>query len=319
MTTQAKWDLIALGLNAVDVLIRMPKQIKHDDKQFVDDLTIQGGAPIGSGSCGVARLGFNTAVVARLGDNTLSHISRQQFADSHVSLDLIVNDDHSCPAIALVQIDPVTAARTVFIQMDRYGYVQPADVPVDAIAQSKLLLVDSYDLTATETALLAAKKTSCQTVLDFESGDIAHMRKLLTLGDHVILPLAAAQKLANQSDPEQSLKALRQYTDGQLIITDGVHGSWALTTANTIIHQSAFAVQAVDTTGCGDAFHAGYMVGLLLDLPLNLRMELGSLLASIVATKVGGRQALPFGGQLQNHLRDDVSDALRAAIKEHAL
>jgi sugar/nucleoside kinase (ribokinase family) len=87
----------------------------------------------------------------------------------------------------------------------------------------------------------------------------------------------------------------------------------------TLHHQPAFVVKAIDTTGCGDAFHAGYMVGLLLALPLTLRMELGALLASIVATEVGGRQALPFAGELKNHLRDDISDALRQAILENAL
>lgn len=317
MNKQDPWDLIAVGLNAVDVLIRMPSEIHYDDKQFVEQMTIQGGAPIGSGCCGVSRLGFKTAVIARLGDNTLSHISRQQFAQSHVSTDLIINDAESRPAIALVQIDPVTAARTVFIQMDHYGYVQPADIPADAIAQSKLLLVDSYDLDATESALLAAKGTACQTVLDFEAGDLPRMRKLMAMGDHLILPLVAAQKLAEQTGPDSSLLALRSFTQGQLVVTDGVHGSWTLLSDNTVHHQRAFVVKAIDTTGCGDAFHAGYMVGLLLDFSLALRMELGALLASIVATKVGGREALPFAGELKNHLRDDISDALRQTILEN--
>ncbi|MBL4702140.1 MAG: hypothetical protein JKX85_12875 [Phycisphaeraceae bacterium] len=319
MTMQNKWDLITLGLNAVDVLIRMPKQIKHDDKQFVDDLTIQGGAPVGSGSCGVARLGFKTGIVARLGENTLSHISRQQFADSDVSLDLIITDQDSRPAIALVEIDPITAARTVFIQMDHYGYIKPDDVPADAIANARLLLVDNYDLDTTERALQAAQNTPCQTVLDFEAGDLDRMRKLLPLGDHLIFPLAAAQKLSDQIGAQQALTTLRKYTQGLLIATDGIHGSWALLPNNTIHHQPAFVIKAVDTTGCGDAFHAGYMVGLLLELPLEIRMELGALLASVVAMEVGGRQALPFKGEFKNHLRNDVSDALRKAILEHSL
>ena len=61
------YDLISVGLNTVDVLIRLPESVKHDGKQFVDDLIIQGGAPVGSGSCGVARLGFKVGIVARLG------------------------------------------------------------------------------------------------------------------------------------------------------------------------------------------------------------------------------------------------------------
>ncbi|MCC6581795.1 MAG: ribokinase [Phycisphaeraceae bacterium] len=318
METPDRWDLVALGLVAVDVLIRLPEQVRHDDKQFVDDLTIQGGAPVGSASCGVARLGFRAAVAARLGHNTLSAIARQQFADSHVALDLVVEDQDSRPAIALVEIDPVTAARTVFIQMDHYGYLQPADIPAEAIARARLLLVDSYDLDATERSLRAARAGTCQAMLDFESGDADRLRDLLSLGDHVILPLASAERLAEQSGPEPALHGLRKLTRGQLVVTDGVRGSWALHLDNQVHHQPAFRVRAIDTTGCGDAYHAGYAAGVLMNLPLHLRMELGALLASIVATQVGGRTALPWRNTLIQHLRDDVSPALRRAIEELA-
>jgi len=46
------YDLIAVGLNAVDVLVRLPESVRHDDKQFVGDLAIQGGAPVGSDAAG---------------------------------------------------------------------------------------------------------------------------------------------------------------------------------------------------------------------------------------------------------------------------
>jgi len=45
------FDLIALGLNAVDVLVRLPEHVKRGDKQMVSDLIIQGGTPAGSGAC----------------------------------------------------------------------------------------------------------------------------------------------------------------------------------------------------------------------------------------------------------------------------
>src|SRR5665213_3423806 len=95
-------DLIALGLNAVDVLIRLPFQIRKDDKQMVSDLVIQGGAPTASGACGVARLGYNVAYVARVGSNTLSATCTEEFRKSGVSTDLFVHDEGSQPALALV-------------------------------------------------------------------------------------------------------------------------------------------------------------------------------------------------------------------------
>lgn len=305
------YDLIAIGLNAVDVLVRLPESVKHDDKQFVDDLIIQGGAPVGSGCCGVARFGFRVGMVARLGNNTLSSISIEDFRSNGVDTGLVVRDEESRPAIALVEIDHKTAARTVFIQMDHYGYLKRADIPAAEIAQAKAILVDSYDLDATEAALEAAAGTACRSILDFESGNTVRLRKLLGMGTDPILPLAAARSLTGETDPGDVLRSLGDLCPGQVVVTDGIHGSWALDrNSGEILHQRAFVVQPVDTTGCGDAYHAGYIVGLLEGWPLEIRMEFGALLASHVAGRVGGRTALPWRKDASSMVRNDLSPSL---------
>jgi sulfofructose kinase len=310
------YDLISVGLNAVDVLVRLPAEIQHDGKQFVDDLIIQGGAPVGSGSCGVARLGFKVGVVVRLGQNTLSSVSLEDFRANGIDLGLVVRDEDSRPAIALVEIDHRTAARTVFIQMDNYGYLQPQDIPAAEIAQARVLLVDSYDLDATEKALAAAKGTPCRSILDFESGPREHLLKLLEMGTDPILPLEAARHLTGRREPLEVIRALSDLCPGQVVITDGIHGSWAWDRdASAVVHQPAFVVHPVDTTGCGDAYHAGYIVGLLEGWPLNIRMEFGSLLASRVAGSVGGRTALPWRKDAPGLIRDDLSQSLKDKLQ----
>ena len=309
------YDLIAIGLNAVDVLVRLPESVMHDDKQFVSDLIIQGGAPVGTGCCGVARMGFRVGMVARVGNNTLSAICLEDFRSNGVGTELIVRDEDSRPAIALVQIDHQTAARTVFIQMDSYGYLRPGDLPGAEIAQARALLVDSYDLDATEAALEAAAGTACRSVLDFESGDQKRLKHLLAMGTDPILPLAAARSLTGMHEPADVVRSLGDLSRGRAVITSGVHGSWALDgSSGNIIHQAAFVVEPVDTTGCGDAFHAGYIIGLLEGWPLELRMEFGSLLASRVAGSVGGRTALPLRKDAPSMVRDDLSSSLKLKL-----
>jgi len=311
------YDLISVGLNAVDVLIRLPESVKHDGKQFVDDLIVQGGAPVGSGSCGVARLGFKVGIVARLGRNTLSAVSLEDFHTNAVDTGLVVRDDNSRPAIALVEIDPRTAARTVYIQMDNYGYLQKQDIPSSEIAQARVLLVDSYELDATETALAAAQGTPCRSILDFESGPRERLTRLLQMGTDPILPLEVARHLTGRHEPPEVIRALADLCPGQVVITDGIHGSWAWDrAASRVVHQAAFVVQPVDTTGCGDAYHAGYIVGLLEGWPLELRMEFGSLLASRVAGRVGGRTALPWRKDARGLIRDDLSPSLKNKLEK---
>ncbi len=111
-----------------------------------------------------------------------------------------------------------------------------------------------------------------------------------------------------------ALRAISKHTSAQLVATDGVNGSWALSDGK-IIHQAVFLVKnPVDSTGCGDAFHAGYATGILEGWPLEMRMECGAFIASLVVQKLGGRAALPFKKDLPKVLDKRISRNLREAI-----
>src|SRR5271165_5809246 len=106
---------------------------------------------------------------------------------------------------------------------------------------------------------------------------------------------------------------LAKKTTAQLIVTDGVHGSWALT-GDGVLYQPAFAVAAVDTTGCGDAFHGAYGAGILGGLPLRGRMELAAWVAAQVACGLGGRNHLPTRDVLRHTDWSVFSSELRAGL-----
>ena len=55
----------------------------------------------------------------------------------------------------------------------------------------------------------------------------------------------------------------------------------------------AHHVVAVDTTGCGDVFHAGYVHGLLMGWSPDRRFRFSAWAAAEVATRLGGRDGIP--------------------------
>ena len=54
-----------------------------------------------------------------------------------------------------------------------------------------------------------------------------------------------------------------------------------------------FEVEALDTSGAGDAFDAGFLAGLLKKWPLDKAVELGSAVAALKVMNVGTRKGLP--------------------------
>jgi sugar/nucleoside kinase (ribokinase family) len=175
--------------------------------------------------------------------------------------------------------------------------------------------VDGYETEASRAALLAARAAGIRSVLDLEAGDPAILKELLALGTDAILPIAAARALTAAESPGNALRGLAQWTGAQLLVTDGAHGSWALDPATgTILHQPAFPVAVVDTTGCGDCYHAAYLSALLSGWPLPLRMEFASWVAGYVAEALGGRTHLPTRAALRARDRSLLSAALREKL-----
>ena len=215
--------------------------------------------------------------------------------------------------MAVVEINPA-GERTVFYSLNGYRSLGAGDVPVDAIRQAKLLLVDGYETEAALAALQAATGTDCVSVVDVEAGDPATLRQIIALAGHAILPLVAAQELTGKAEPETALRALCAWTPGQLAVTDGSRGSWALDATGYLLHQPAFPVEVVDTTGCGDAFHAAYASALLDSLDLPLRLEFAAWFASRVALSLGGRTNLPTRRSLREGDLTPLSEKLRAHL-----
>ena len=116
-----------------------------------------------------------------------------------------------------------------------------------------------------------------------------------------ILPLEAAQALTGKETIEECTLALDKLTDAQVVITDGANGSYSVDNGE-LIHQTAYKVNVVDTTGCGDAFHAAYASALLQGMNSKQRMNYASFFAAQVAQHFGGRTFLPSREFMKEHL-----------------
>lgn len=307
-------DVLVGGLNILDVLVRMPDRVQRGKKHQVGELLVEGGAPAGNAACVIASLGWRTGFIGRLGDNTLSMIARSEFTRHGVIEDFFIHDPSASPGVAVVEIDSKTGTRTVFYSLAGYRHLQAADIDAGLVRKAKLILVDGYETEGALAMLEAAAGTECRSVVDIEAGEPGLLRRMISLATDAILPLDTAQSLTGRSDPADVLEELSGWTDGQVIVTDGERGSWAATLGG-VLHQPAVPVKAVDTTGCGDAYHGAYASALLDGLPLSLRMEFAAWVASRVAQFLGGRNTLPTRDSILAAEEDGLPAELRRQLQ----
>jgi sugar/nucleoside kinase (ribokinase family) len=92
--------------------------------------------------------------------------------------------------------------------------------------------------------------------------------------------------LSGQTGLEDGCQALLERGVGCVAVTDGPRGA-LVADGSGVERVPAFAVDVVDTTGCGDAFSAGFLRGLSLGLARRDAAALGCAAAGFVAGGLG--------------------------------
>jgi sugar/nucleoside kinase (ribokinase family) len=129
---------------------------------------------------------------------------------------------------------------------------------------------------------------------------------------HVTMPVLAEhvpESLTGERDPERALRKLRRQHRGVICVTLGVHGSMALD-GDHLIHVPAFPVHAVDTTGAGDVFRAGFVYGALAGWPTLEILRFANAAAAVSCTRLGAISAIPTRAEVEQLLRTARAQSL---------
>jgi sugar/nucleoside kinase (ribokinase family) len=111
------------------------------------------------------------------------------------------------------------------------------------------------------------------------------LRRLVSEVDVFLPNHDEALAITGQPDLPSAAQALLDLGAGTVIIKAGEAGSLALQHRQSMIHQSAIPVEAVDTTGAGDSFNAGVMCGLARGWSMDRVLQFSNAVAGIVVTR----------------------------------
>ena len=138
--------------------------------------------------------------------------------------------------------------------------------------------------------LAQARESGATTSLDILApGDpdlLAWIADALPHADYVLPNDEQVLGFTGATSLEEGARALVARGVGCVAVTQGAKGALVVT-ADEVIEVPAYEVEVVDTTGCGDAFSAGFLRGLSLGGDLRAAARLGCATAAQVAQGLG--------------------------------
>ena len=136
-----------------------------------------------------------------------------------------------------------------------------------------------------ERARSAGLHTSVDVVHD-STGRWQRVVPALRFTDLFVPSLIEAAEITGLRDPMAAAAALRELGVRFAIVTDGPRGAW-VDHDDFRGHVPAFRVDTIDTTGAGDSFTGGVLVGLIHGLGAHEAARLGAALGALATTTIG--------------------------------
>ena len=231
---------------------------RANSKHALENFAERPGGEGASAAVGLTRLGWRVTYIGRFGDDPWGQRGQVALANEGVDVDDCVIVHGVTSRFALILIDASSGSRTVLWRRDPALALQPADIEDDLLRRARVLLVGSDDVPAMTSAAQRARRQDVRTVGDLEriqAGTDGLLREL----DVVIMAQSFPAAFTGISQLGAALRAVAKHSGAALTcVTLGEDGCLALA-AGEELRVPAIPTEAVDTTGAGDLFRAGFI------------------------------------------------------------
>jgi sugar/nucleoside kinase (ribokinase family) len=287
--------VVTLGVHVVDVLVRPVEQIpERQGGALVEQIRITPAGSAAGTAVTLAKLGAEVRSAGAIGTDALGDVLVDLLGRFGVDASLLVRREDVQTSASVLPIRP-DGSRPAFHVIGANATYSAADAPWDAIAAADYLHLGAPEFMGGEEAakiLAFARERGVATsadilapgeqaaaILDWIAPAFAHLDYLLPNQEQVLA-------LSGTSDLAEGCRALLERGVGCVAATCGAEGALVVDRESET-RVPAFQVDVVDTTGCGDAFSAGFLRGVSLGRARTDAARLGCAVAGIVAEGLG--------------------------------
>jgi sugar/nucleoside kinase (ribokinase family) len=297
--SQAEFDCVGFGLNAVDHLLVVSEYPAFDTKVRFTSYEKAAGGQTASAMVALQRLGLKTAYAGRFGSDEEGRFGYRSLEYEGINLEFAETVEGADTQLAFIIIDQGSGERTIVWDRDERLSYRADEAPIDIATRSRVLHLDAHDPPACAVMARAARPNG--TIITADIDNIYEgLPELLPLIDVLITSSEFPESLNGISDMHESLIEINnRYGCPVVGATLGARGALVLCNGE-FFESPAFEVPGGcrDTTGAGDAFHAGFIYGMLREDELEMCLRFGNALAALKCRSLGARNGLPTADEL---------------------
>jgi len=325
---QPTFDLVGVGLNATDTLIKVAHFPAYGGKVPIEAEILSPGGQVASALTAAATLGMRVKYIGTVGDDERGRIQLASLRATGINLD-DVEVRENCPnQMAYIVIDESTGERTVFWSRAPCLTLDPDTITAEKIGCARMLHIDGHDTPAVEKAARLARDLHIPVSVDVDT-IYPGFDRVLGFVDYLVASSEFPVRWTNENDPFRALEMIqkpirdagRRHDARSPRSVSPRHRRAAPKRAATkgsgyknaprpneprpegavrtrdhqgahsarFVYSPGFVVDCVDTTGAGDVFHGAFCYAVLEGMPIGDTLEFSNAMAALNCTRLGAR------------------------------
>ncbi|NNE80740.1 MAG: sugar kinase [Silicimonas sp.] len=291
----SQFDVSVVGLYILDILGRPVTSIPEGEiVDFIDEIRLTVAGTAGGTVIDLAKLGLNCQAVGAVGSDEKADFVMNRMQQFGIDCRNMARLDGVETSATILNVRP-NGERPALHCRGASDHFEVTDDMLADVLDCRFFhlggtgLLAKIDGEPSAELLKAAQEAGCVTTWDLVGAGPdtwQFVEPLLPHIDYFIPSIEEAEILSGVKGVEANIQFFQARGVKCSVLTLGADGSM-VAVGDERIHVSAYDIDVVDTTGCGDAYTAGFIAGLADDRPLEECAHLGTTSASLVASGLG--------------------------------
>jgi ribokinase len=297
------FDVVGFGALNLDKLFKVNMIAQKEEEGAVLDFKESAGGSAANTVVGLARLELKTGFIGKVAADSEGNFLLDDFKREGVDVNGISVSEMGRSGSVMDFYD-TEGDRALYVDPGVNDHIDFTDINLDYVSGAEFLHMSSF---VGERSFKAQKQLLEQLTgvkVSFDPGAIYARKGLAALKPiikktHVMFPNVIEVKLLTGQDYREGARTFRKLGVDVVAVKLGKRGCYVTDGKESHLIEP-YKVEAVDTTGAGDAFCAGFLYGLIKKKDLYECGRLGNFVASRCISKVGARTGLPRQADLKD-------------------
>ncbi len=310
-------DILCIGDSKLDVFLHIPTDnpfinldaekkelmVKYGDKINVEKYVFDIGGNASNTAVGMARLGLDVGLCAETGNDEFSQKILNRLREEKINTDRLIQTKNQKSSFSVIL--SYKGDRTIFqedIKREHKFNLDNIESKFIYLTSLGEIWEETYGKVFEIVRSTGAKLAFNPGVLQITKKD-KYVLDIIEMTDYLFVNKQEAEELLYGKELNLEIKddknlikrllfGLKSMGAKNVIITDGINGSYIEDSVNNFSHLGIVKAELIEQTGAGDAYTAGFLAAVINDLPVKEAMKWGALNSSSVIQKVGAQEGL---------------------------